>query len=79
MLHGCDWHDGAETGSRKDVETRCPQRSKRWRLYWNPQGARDEKLDQSKVEYIVVEKRKGIKNQIIAEVMNITVRYIQKM
>ncbi len=35
------------------------------------------KLDQSKVEYIVAEKRKGTKNGIIAESMDITVRYVQ--
>ena len=37
------------------------------------------KLDQSKVEYIMAEKRKGTKNQIIAEAMSITVRYVQKL
>ena len=37
------------------------------------------KLDQSKVEYIVAEKRKGTKNHAIAESMGITVRYVQKL
>ena len=37
------------------------------------------KLDQSKVEYIVAEKRKGTKNAIIAESMGITIRYVQKL
>ena len=37
------------------------------------------KLDQSKVEYIVAEKRKGTKNHVIAESMVITVRYVQKL
>ena len=36
------------------------------------------KLDQSKVEYIISEKRKGIKNAVIAETMDISVRYAQK-
>ncbi len=37
------------------------------------------KLDQSKVEYMAAEKRKGTKNQIIAEAMNVTARYVQKL
>ena len=37
------------------------------------------KSDQSKVEYIVAEKRKGTKNVIIAESMGITIRYVQKL
>ena len=37
------------------------------------------KLDQSTVEYIVAEKRKGTKNHAIAESMGITVRYVQKL
>ena len=48
-------------------------------LYWRPAGASYEKLDQSKVEYIVAEKRKGTKNAIIAETMGISVRYVQKL
>ena len=37
------------------------------------------KLDQSKVEYIVAEKRKGTKNVIIAESMGIAIRYVQRI
>ena len=37
------------------------------------------KLDQSKVECIVEEKRKGTKNAIIAETMNISIIYVQKL
>ena len=37
------------------------------------------KLYQSKVEYTVVEKRKGAKNQINAKTMNTAVRYVQKL
>ena len=37
------------------------------------------KLDQSKVEYIAAEKRKGSKNATIAEAMGISVRYVQKL
>ena len=37
------------------------------------------KPDQSKVEYTVAEKRKGTKNQTVAEAMNVTVRYVQKL
>ena len=37
------------------------------------------KLDQSKVEYIVAEKRKGTKNTIIAESMGIAIRYVQRI
>ena len=37
------------------------------------------KLDQSKVEYIVAEKRKGTRNYIIAETMGISVRCVQKL
>ena len=37
------------------------------------------KLDQSKVEYIVAEKRKGTKNGIIADAMGITIRYVQML
>lgn len=37
------------------------------------------KLDQSKVEYILAEKRKGTKNAVIAENMGISVRYVQKL
>ena len=47
--------------------------------YWNPQGARDEKPDRSKVQYMAAEKGKGAKNRIIAEAMNVTVRYVQKL
>ena len=47
--------------------------------YWRQAGARHEKLDQSKVEYIVAEKRKSTKNHAIAESMGITVRYVQKL
>ena len=35
------------------------------------------KLDRTKVKYIVKEKRKGIKNKIIAESMGITIWYVQ--
>ena len=38
-----------------------------------------EKLDQSKVEYIVAEKRKGSKNAAIAEAVGVSVRYAQKL
>ncbi len=37
------------------------------------------KLGQSKVEYMAAEKRKDTKNRIIAEAMNVTVRYVQKL
>ena len=36
------------------------------------------KPDQSRVEYIVVEKRKGTKNAVIAEAMGISVWYVPK-
>ena len=47
--------------------------------YWRQAGAHHEKLDQSKVEYIVAEKRKGTRNHAIAESMAIAVRYVQKL
>lgn len=37
------------------------------------------KLDQTKVEYIISEKRKGTKNAVIAETMGISTRYVQKL
>ncbi len=37
------------------------------------------KLDETKVRYIVLEKKKGTKNAIIAERMDISVRWIQKI
>ena len=36
-------------------------------------------LDQSKVEYIIADKRKGTKNTIMAKTMNISVRHVQKL
>ena len=79
MPSGYDWYDGTRTGARKAAGTRLPRRSKRWRHIGTRRVRVMKKLDQSKVEYIVAEKRKGTKNRIIAEAMNVTVRYVQKL
>ncbi len=78
MPSGYDWHDGTQTGARKDAGTKRSWRSKRWRHIGTRRARVMKKLDQSKVEHMVV-KRKGAKNQIIAEAMNVTVRYVQKL
>ena len=76
---GYDWYDGSKLDDRKSVKTRRPRRSQRWRHIGCRRVRVMKKLDQSKVEYIVAEKRKGTKNHTIAESMGITVRYVQKL
>ena len=75
---GYDWYDGTRMGDRKHARRR-PRRSKRWRHIGGRRVRVMKKLDQSKVEYIVAEKRKGTKNRIIAESMGITIRYVQML
>lgn len=47
--------------------------------YRRPTGACHKKLDQSKVKYIITEKRRNTKNATIADAMGITVRYVQML
>ena len=77
MPSGFDWYDGTRRRGRRMGVQRLPQRSQRWRHIGGRRVRVMKKLDQSKVEYIVAEKRKGTKNGIIAESMDITVRYVQ--
>ena len=79
MPSGYDWYGGTQTGARKAVGTQRPRRSRRWRHIGTRRVRVMKKLGQSKVEYMAAEKRKGTKNQIIAEAMNVTVRYVQKL
>ena len=79
MPSGYDWYDGTQAGARKAAGTRRPRRSKRWRHIGTRRVRVMKKLDRSKVEYIVAEKRKGAANRIVAEAMNVTVRYVQKL
>ena len=79
MPSGYDWYDGSRLGGRKGTGPRRPRRSPRWRHIGGRRVRVMKKLDQSKVEYIVAEKRKGTKNSIIAESMDITVRYVQML
>ena len=76
---GYDWYDGSKVDDLKNVEARRPRRSQRWRHIGDRRVRVMKKLDQSKVEYIVAEKRKGTKNHAISESMGITVRYVQKL
>ena len=68
---GYDWYDGSKLDGRKSVKTRQPRRSQRWRHIGGRRVRVMKKLDQSKVEYIVAEKRRGTKNHTIAESMGI--------
>lgn len=74
-----DWYDGSRLGGRKEAGPRRPRRSRRWRHIGGRRVRVMKKLDQSKVEYIVAEKRKGTKNRIMAVSMGITVRYVQML
>ena len=71
--------DDSKSASKKASVGRQPRRSPRWRHIGDLRVRVMKKLDQSKVEYIVEEKRKGTKNAIIAETMNISIRYVQKL
>ena len=51
----------------------------KWRYVGRKRIRRMSKLDESKVRYIVREKRKGTKNAIIAEQMGISKRWVQKL
>ena len=79
MPSGYDWYDGSKVHGRKSTGVRRPRRSRRWRHIGDRRVRVMKKLDQSKVEYIVAEKRKGSKNATIAEAMDISVRYVQKL
>ena len=79
MPSGFDWYDGAKKGGRRPDPPRRPRRSQRWRHIGGRRVRVMKKLDQSKVEYIVAEKRKGTKNHTIADAMGITVRYVQML
>ena len=82
MIHipsGYNWDDGSKVDDRKESKARRPRRSPRWRYIGGRRVRVMKKLDQSKVEYIVDEKRKGTKNAIIAGAMGISVRYVQRL
>ena len=51
----------------------------KWRCVGRKRICRISKLDESKVQYIVREKRKGTKNAVIAEQMGVTTRWVQKL
>ena len=51
----------------------------KWRYVGRKRIRRMSKLDESKVRYIVREKRKGTKNAVIAEEMGVTTRWVQKL
>ena len=71
--------DDSRPTSKKGLTENRSRRSIRWRNIGDRHVRVMKKLDQSKVEYIIAEKRKGTKNVIIVESMGITIRYIQKL
>ena len=73
---GYAWCDGSKPD---DQNIKAPRRSRRWRHIGGRRVSVMKKLDQSKVEYIVAEKRKDIKNHAITESMGIAVRHVQKL
>ena len=66
------------TGNRS-VCVRRLRRSKSWRHIGKRRVRVMKKLDQSKVEWIIREKRKGTHNRKIAEAPGISVRWVQKL
>ena len=78
MPSGYDWYDGSKARG-KSARVRWPRRSRRWHHIGGRRVRVMKKLDQSKVEYIVAEKRKGSKNATIAEAMGISAGYVQKL
>ena len=77
MPSGYDWYDGSKLGGQKGIRSRRSRRSQRWCHIRSRWVRVMKKLDQSKVEYIAAEKRKGTKNGIMAESMDMIVRYVQ--
>ena len=79
MPSGYDWYDGPRGRGRKGAGVRRPRRSRRWRRILGRQVRVMKKLDQSKVEYIAAEKRKGSKNATIAGTVGISVGCVQRL
>ncbi len=64
---------------REGVGVRRWKRSKLWRHIGKRRVRVMKKLDQSKVERIIREKRKGGNNKVIAEEAGVSVRWVQKL
>ena len=79
MPSGYDWCDNTETDGRKTAKALRPRHSNRWRRIGGHRVRVMKKLDQSKVEHTVAEKKKCIENKIIAESVNTIAQYIQKL
>ena len=59
MTSGYGWYNGDDTDARKAAKTRLPRRSKRWRHIGGRRVRATKKLDQSKVEYMVVKEKRA--------------------
>ena len=62
-------------------ETKRPRRhtSKKWRYIGKRRVQVLKKLDESQVKWIIQQKQKGNKNRIIADTMQVSIRWVQKL
>ncbi len=79
VCHCCSGNEGVGIGNQKRCYTGPYQKRTKYRYIKSRRVVIVRKLDVAKVEWILVEKRKGTKNQIIADSMGNTVRWVQKI
>ena len=75
----CSGNEGVWVRGKGGARSARRRRSPRWRYIGIQRFRIVGKLDQSVVEWIVREKRKGVKNAVIAETAKVSARHVQRL